>query len=82
MVSGLFTRDLKRLYVMLIDCFCVSMNEENGEGGDVVMIVGVSVISSFLAALHVSLNGLIVPGLGSFVSMRSKNVFCRFDVCS
>ena len=67
---------------MLIDCFCVSMNEENGEVGVVVMVVGVSVISSFLVALHVSLNGLIVPGPGSFVSMRSKNVFCKLDVCS
>ena len=34
------------------------MNEENGEVGVVVMVVGVSVISSFLVALHVSLNGL------------------------
>ena len=67
---------------MLIDCFCVSMNDENGEGGVVDMVVGVSVISSFLVALHVSLNGFIVPGPGSFVSMRSKNVFCKLDVCS
>ena len=36
----------------------------------------------FLVALHVSLNGLIVPGPGSFVSMRSKNVFCKLNVCS
>ena len=67
---------------MLIDCFCVSMNDENGEGGVVDMVVGVSVISSFLVALHMSLNGLIVPGPGNFVSMRSKNVFCKLDVCS
>ena len=58
------------------------MNEENGEVCVVVMVVGVSVISNFLVALHVSLNGLIVPGPGSFVSMRSKNVFCKLDVCS
>ena len=57
------------------------MNEENGEVGVVVMVVGVSVIS-FLVALHVSLNDFIVPGPGSFVSMRSKNVFCKLDVCS
>ena len=67
---------------MLIDCFCVSMNDENGEGGVVVMVVGVSVINSFFVALHVSFNDLIVPGPGSFVSMRSKNVFCKLDVCS
>ena len=67
---------------MLIDCFCVSMNEENGDGGVEVIVVGVSVISSFLVALHVSLNDFIVPGPGSFVSMRSRNVFCRLDVCS
>ena len=81
-VSCFLLIDLKRVFVAFSVCCCVSMNVENVVGGAVEIDVGVSVNKSFFVALHMSVNGFIELGPGNFVSMRRRNVFCRFNVWS
>ena len=73
---------LKRAFVAFSVCCCVSMNVANVFGGAVAIDEGVSVNKSFFIALHMSANGFIELGPGSFVSIRRRNVFCRLSVWS
>ena len=81
-VSCFLLIDLKRVFVAFSVCCCVSMNVENVFGGAVEIDVGGSVSESLFVALHTSVNGFMELGPGNFVSMRRRNVFCRFNVCS